>query len=211
MAKRIVNHTIKNNEGVILFLLNPTEQWSPRAVELVISDIENGIHTYVVDSINIPETSIHVVNGPKGKYLRTDPDLTKINNLDFVGTLSLLPPLYLGNYPNNSDSDWSDNLQGVTHSLDHWFFTQKTRIIKFHVSTDLDTNTNNAIRIAHMPQELKDLGCNHFGDPDYIVIQGTGYLFVPVEEEDGNHECNNEPQIAVFRDDTTIDYIGACR
>jgi hypothetical protein len=209
MAKRTVTQTLKNKDGDILSLLNANESWSPRKSELVIQDIENDDHSYVIVSTNIPETAIHVVNGPNGKYLRTDHDHAEENNLDNIDTLCIEPPTFLGNYPSNKKSDWSDDLQGVTHSTDHWFFTQKTKIIKLHISKDVDTNMSGAVLVVHMPQELKDFGCNHFGDPDYIVFEDIGYLFVPLEEEgDGNHECSNEPRIAVFRDDAELTYIG---
>ncbi len=210
MAKRTIIQTLKNKDGDILSLLNANELWSPRKSELVIRDIENDEHSYVIVSTNVPETAIHVVNGPHGKYLRTDHDTTGENNLDNLDTLSIEPPTFLGDYPDNKESDWSSGLQGVAHSSDHWFFTQKTKIIKMHVSKDLDTNMSSATKVIHMPQELSDLGCNHFGDPDYFVFQDVGYLFVPVEEEgDGNHECRHEPRIAVFRDDSELTYINS--
>lgn len=206
MAKRIVTQTMKNEEGDILMLLNSSESWSPRALELVIADIENDVHSYVVASTNIPETIIQVVNGPYGKYLRTYQDESVENNLDYLDSIPTLPPEYLGNYPHRKRSDWSDGLQGVTHSLDHWFFTQKTKIIKLHFSIDIDTNISNVSQITHMPKELRDLGCNHFGDPDYFIFEHVGYLFVPVE---GNQECRSEPRLAVFRDDIELTYIGS--
>ena len=119
------------------------------------------------------------------------------------------PPTFLGDYPKNKNSDWSDGLQGVAHSTDHWFFTQKTKIIKLHISKNMDTNLSGAVLVVHMPQDLKGSGCNHFGDPDYIVFGSVGYLFIPVEEEgNGNNECRDKPRIAVFRDDAELTYMG---
>ncbi|SHJ18524.1 Protein of unknown function [Malonomonas rubra DSM 5091] len=81
MADRRVTHTRKDRVGIILALCNPGTPWSPRAKNDVIRDIESKLHTYYVQW---PEkrTEIHVVNGPTGKYLRTDRDSTTKNNLD---------------------------------------------------------------------------------------------------------------------------------
>ena len=108
---------------------------------------------------------------------------------------------FLADYPDNKERDWTDSLQGVTHNNDgYWIFTQKTRIFKFHISEDLEA----ASRVGNpntepMPQPLAQLGCNHFGDPEYILLNGEGFLFVPVEGEDGG-ACQDKPVIAVFRD-----------
>jgi hypothetical protein len=45
------------------------------------ADIENGAHTYDVPWQS-GRTEIRVVQGPYGKYLRTDPDETTSNSLD---------------------------------------------------------------------------------------------------------------------------------
>lgn len=46
-----------------------------------IADIETKAHTYHVPWAS-GRTEIRVVNGPTGKYLRTDRDSTEKNNLD---------------------------------------------------------------------------------------------------------------------------------
>ncbi|NIV16737.1 MAG: DUF3892 domain-containing protein [Aliifodinibius sp.] len=45
-------------------------------------DIESGAYVYYVLWPDKRRTEIHVVNGPTGKYLRTDKDTTPRNNLD---------------------------------------------------------------------------------------------------------------------------------
>ena len=82
MAKRYVRATGKNSQGDITSLCNSGEAWSPRSKANAISDIETGTHEYWVNWLNSPETQIKVVNGPSGKYLRTDRDSTSRNNLD---------------------------------------------------------------------------------------------------------------------------------
>ena len=82
MAQRAVVRSRKDRDGDILALCNSNAVWSPRVKADVIRDIESGAHQYYVpwnDGINTP---IRVVNGPTGKYLRTDKDNTSRNNLD---------------------------------------------------------------------------------------------------------------------------------
>ena len=81
MADRAVKQTKKDRDGDILALCNPSEYWTPRQKHDAIRDIEGRVHTYYVPW---PEgrTEIRVVNGPTGKYLRTDRDNTSRNNLD---------------------------------------------------------------------------------------------------------------------------------
>ena len=81
MADRPVRKTRKDQDGDILALCNDGSTWSPRLKGDVIRDIERGIHTYHVPWTS-GRTEIRVVNGPRGKYLRTDRDETKKNNLD---------------------------------------------------------------------------------------------------------------------------------
>lgn len=82
MTKRYVRQTGKDSDGDITRLCNSGYEWSPRSKAKAISDIETGVHEYWVNWANSPETKIHVVNGPNGKYLRTDRDQTHRNNLD---------------------------------------------------------------------------------------------------------------------------------
>ena len=82
MADRLVTQTKKDSYGDILALCNPAESWSPRQKAGAISDIEHSIHSYFVRWTDGATTSVHVVDGPHGKYLRTDKDGTTRNNLD---------------------------------------------------------------------------------------------------------------------------------
>ncbi|MCX2681865.1 hypothetical protein OOZ15_18060 [Galbibacter sp. EGI 63066] len=115
---------------------------------------------------------------------------------------------YIGNYPKNRETNWSDSLQGVTHDEEHWYFTQKTKIIKFHVSTRLSHNTDASVEVAHMPKSLERYGGDHFGDPDFIRFNRKGYLFIPVENEEGVNRIGNAPRIAVFSTDGGLKFIG---
>ena len=81
MADRAVTRTDKDVDGDITRLCNPEEFWSPRSKQNVIYDIESENHTYYVPWPT-GRTEIRVVNGPNGKYLRTNRDGTSKNNLD---------------------------------------------------------------------------------------------------------------------------------
>ena len=81
MADRPVRKTRKDKDGDILALCNDGSAWSPRQKSGAIQDIESGVHTYHVPWPS-GRTEIRVVNGPTGKYLRTDRDNTTRNNLD---------------------------------------------------------------------------------------------------------------------------------
>ena len=82
MASRQVTKAGKDRDGDITKLCNGGATWSPRTKASAISDIENGTHRYFVKWNTGVETDIHVVNGPSGKYLRTDRDSASKNNLD---------------------------------------------------------------------------------------------------------------------------------
>lgn len=82
MADRPVTQTRKDGEGDILALCNPGSPWSPRKKYDAIYDIEHREHRYYVPWSDGTNTLIRVVNGPTGKYLRTDKDDTQRNNLD---------------------------------------------------------------------------------------------------------------------------------
>jgi len=81
MTERKVASTRKDGDGDILALCNPASYWSPRSKRDAIRDIESGTHKYYVPWRS-SRTYIHVVNGPNGKYLRTNQDDSSRNNLD---------------------------------------------------------------------------------------------------------------------------------
>lgn len=81
MADRAVRKTGKDKDGDITRLCNEGDWWSPRSKADAISDIENKVHTYYVPWTS-GRTEITVVNGAKGKYLRTVRDGSTGNNLD---------------------------------------------------------------------------------------------------------------------------------
>ena len=81
MADRQVTETGKDSDGDITSLCNLGQSWSPRTKAGAIGDIEANTHTYYVQSSS-GRSDIHVVDGPTGKYLRTDPNGASGDNLD---------------------------------------------------------------------------------------------------------------------------------
>lgn len=80
--EREVTQSRKDRDGDILALCKPGEPWSPRNKQDAIGDIEARTHRYVAVGPRGQRSEIHVVDGPNGKYLRTDWDSTSRNNLD---------------------------------------------------------------------------------------------------------------------------------
>ncbi len=81
MGDRRVRATRKDRDGDILALCNASQSWSPRGKADAIQDVGFGIHSYFVDRAG-RRTDVRVVNGPTGKYWRTDSDPNSANNLD---------------------------------------------------------------------------------------------------------------------------------
>ena len=82
MADRSVTKSRKDGDGDITALCDSTSYWSPRMKSDAISDIESNQHTYTVTWRDGKRTPVRVVQGPTGKYLRSDRDDTSKNNLD---------------------------------------------------------------------------------------------------------------------------------
>jgi hypothetical protein len=80
VAERQVTKTGKDSDGDITSLCSDS-WWSPVSKAQAIKDIEAGDHRYFVKKSGA-EADIHVVKGATGKFLRTDPDKTTVDNLD---------------------------------------------------------------------------------------------------------------------------------
>jgi hypothetical protein len=83
MIERKIISSKKDSLGNITAVCNPGEWWSPRSSEDVINDIEDLLYEYFV-IVDGAKVKISVVLGATGKYLRTDPDKTIKNNLDYL-------------------------------------------------------------------------------------------------------------------------------
>lgn len=81
MADRAIRQSRKDSDGDIVAIGDAGEYWSPVLKADAIYHIESGTHRYYVPWVS-GHTWIRVVDGPYGKYLRTDRDNTDRNNLD---------------------------------------------------------------------------------------------------------------------------------
>ena len=79
MAQRRVTRTGKNRDGDITALCGA---WGRSPKSVAISDIEYRRHSYFVQDARGRRAEVRVVNGPNGKYLRTDPNAACTDNLD---------------------------------------------------------------------------------------------------------------------------------
>ena len=79
MADRRVTRTGKDSDGDITALCGA---WGRTGKALAIHEIEFRLHSYYVQDTYGRRADVHVVNGLRGKYLRTDPNSSCSDNLD---------------------------------------------------------------------------------------------------------------------------------
>ncbi len=103
---------------------------------------------------------------------------------------------FIGEYPANDDPDWSNDLQGLTHDAGNWFITQTWQIWKIPVGVDLNHAADGQNGVFYKELDggdyaiLEALGYDHFGDPCYYEHNGTGFVIVPVEDnDDSENRC----------------------
>ncbi len=84
MANLRVTHSRKALDGDIVALCGNWVPNSSVSKAQAIYDIENRIHRYYVLMQNGAAVDVHVVQGLHGKHLRTDPDGSGVNNLDYL-------------------------------------------------------------------------------------------------------------------------------
>jgi hypothetical protein len=86
---------------------------------------------------------------------------------------------YLGDYPADSAPGWTNNVQGVTTSATHWFFSAETEgLWKLPLSRDLDADIDDGqFPHANVPPPYSGVDSPHMGDLDHF----DGLLFVPFE------------------------------
>ena len=81
MIQREIIKVDRDYQGRITALRNQFKGWSPISVEEAINQIENELCKYFVTLSNVGKVDVHVIDGPEGKILRTDPEKTSRNNL----------------------------------------------------------------------------------------------------------------------------------
>jgi hypothetical protein len=85
MNAREVTHVARDEDGTITAIGNPGESWSPRSKEDAVRDIDGHQFKYYVKPGPM-EVKIDVVH-PSGRYLRTEPDESEIDNLESLPDL----------------------------------------------------------------------------------------------------------------------------
>jgi hypothetical protein len=81
IQEREVHRTGRDTKKNITKLCSTGQPWSPRLKDDAIDDIEKGRFRYFVLKDN-KKAYVEVVNGQNGKFLRTNWDGTKRNNLE---------------------------------------------------------------------------------------------------------------------------------
>lgn len=142
---------------------------------------------------------------------------------------------YLGNYPDEAEVIWADELQGVTHDSDDWFITQRYYLWKIPVAYDLADDIAFCTCYGNDCEGRKLWACydmedppyyycayvcspgvfwqnqmepayDHYGGNDYFEYQGQGYVLIAVQDGDGG---TNKPAILqIFRSNDNLDYVG---
>lgn len=96
---------------------------------------------------------------------------------------------YIGNHPKELTHNWAENAQGVTHDEENWYISNDKTIVKYHITTDI--NSNNTLKRIGMPGHLKSLCYEKFK----ALTHYKGFLFVPLDAPDSDQPA----AIAMFR------------
>lgn len=120
---------------------------------------------------------------------------------DTTSSMYLRPPRtampaydYAANFPSDRENAYSEEVQGVGHSSDHWYISNKWDIRKYHVTDNLSSARARA-RVS-----LPD-GCEHFGD----LVYDSGFVYVPVERCDDDVRAGRE---RIYRYDADLNPAG---
>ena len=141
----------------------------------------------------------------RGSYTKMGPNAgDSFSSMIVKANQGLITASYsMGNGPNNdghgTTAEWTRKPQGLANDGTYWYFTETKKLRKYRMSD----NVANALPVAGpvgIPSQLEDLGCNHFGDPDFY----NGYIFIPVEGGNGT-QCGTQPVVAVF--DTDLNFL----
>jgi hypothetical protein len=108
---------------------------------------------------------------------------------------------YLGNHPSDDKPSWADDMQGLAHDRWAWLVTQTDKLWHIPVYYDLAGGLAAGILVRSFGDDLPPY--NHFGDPDYVEVDGQGYVLVPVERHADETPPVPDPycaRLAVFSD-----------
>ena len=84
----------------------------------------------------------------------------------------------LADYPDDSATEWAEDVQGITHDATNWVITQTDKVWKIPVSQDLeDVSCDDPGVVCKTFNDWPALSdYNHMGDPEYF----GGFIFIPV-------------------------------
>ena len=178
------------------------QKWKPQHI--------NGNYFYIQSKVSGLYLDVKGGGQEKGTpvwqytFNRTAAQQWKLKGLTKVKTSVVAK--YIGQYPKDRSNGWSEELQGIAHDHNNWYFTQKHRLWKFPITHDLNksvkvNNLPGGVKTVTIPASLKRLGYNHYGD----LVQYKGYLFIPLEAEGRNL---NMPLLAVYYA-STLNFVGS--
>ncbi len=155
-------------------------------------DLSNGVLAYLMNDF-------YVANRWAFPY---DSIRRAIDALYFPGR-----PAHVTDFPDEAQTAWSEELQGVACDGKNWYITQvykpdeNSRVWKFPISYNLADVAEGplppGVKKAGIPKQLRDKGYWHFGDLDYYA----GRLYVPCQGGD-------PAQVVVF-DAEDLSFLGA--
>lgn len=139
-------------------------------------------------------------------FYKSHPSIFPYGSIRALLTILEWPPFYerLDDYPDEGEPGWSEEVQGVTHDGENWFFAQNPndapKLWKFPVGHDLDqdvegSNPSSGISNVGLPPSLSEY--IHAGDIDYY----DGHIYVPLQ-------FGQPRKIAVY-DAQSLDFIAA--
>jgi hypothetical protein len=111
---------------------------------------------------------------------------------------------FVNDYPAEASPGWTNNIQGVAHDHDHWYFAQADeQIWRIPVGRNLAaTVADGELAGAPIPSSLRFLGYDHFGDLDCF----DGHLYVALEANDS--DVPQPPRVCAF-DARTLEFVGS--
>jgi hypothetical protein len=116
---------------------------------------------------------------------------------------------YIGAMPDEAETNYSVQVQGIAHDSGNWFISQKWGLWRIPIEVNLWDPVNCAVSgvvCAHQDDldTIGSLGYDHFGGIDHYQHDlATGFLLVPLEKE---NDPNTVPSIAAFNG-TTLRYV----
>jgi hypothetical protein len=113
---------------------------------------------------------------------------------------------HIGTTPDEAETNYAENVQGITHDNTHWFISQEQGLWKIpvgvHLAADIECGASGVVCGGIGDPQLG--AYNHIGDVDYYQYNPTtGFLLLPLEDYPGKAVTS---AIAVFNP-VNLEYI----